>query len=1695
MVKKLLSLILSALIAVSCFPIASQAAETEEYASGASTVSINAAAGDVISVIVSIDAASNVQGILLDLDKAYSNFLYTGYEAIDSNVGNAVVEVNSSPVGYTYTDIMAAIRFKDGGVTFNQKTDLIKFNFRTVRAATNFTYGLTVKEFYDKDLKDISANKISIRYVNASDTVKTLSSIKVTAPNKTTYYVGESFDKTGMVVNAVYSDGFTEDVTSSTTVSSPSLSSVGTKTVTVSYTENNVTKTASFSVTVKDIELSSLAVTAKPTTTTYYVGQTFNSDGMKITATYSNNTTKDVTSSVKTTGFDSSTAGTKTVTVSYTEGSITKTASFSVIIKAIELSSIAVTTKPTTTTYYVGQSFNSAGMKITAAYNNNSTKDVTSNVKTTGFDSSTVGTKTITVSYTENGITKTTGFSVTILAKTVTELKVTAPIKKEYYVGESFDKSGLIVKATYNDETTTDVTNSASLSGFDSKTAGKKTITVSYGGQSKTFDVTVVAVEVTSISLNTANTKIKYYVGDTFDKTGVVVTAKYNNGTTADVTSSATFSGFSSTSIGDKTITVSYSGKTATFKVNVKAGLSNTSTLSPTSIKIGQTVTVTGSASGGSGGYLYAFYYRLKCTTAWTTKGTPYTANVNTMLFSPVNKGTYEIKVDVKDSVGHIDSKILTINIEYSDIKNNSIISYKSSGGKTVDSDQVCVGDTVTVTGKASGGSGKYKYTYTYNDKANSDTGSKATTDTFYSFTPQKTGTYTVTVKAEDNGNTDEKINSDTKTFTVEVKEAITNKSTVSETTIDLGKTLTITGAATGGTSPYTYAYYYKRSTASSWTTIETDSETSTTASFKPLAEVSYDVKVDVKDSNSRTKTKTFTINVTSLANKSEVSTTALTLGKTLTITGAATGGTAPYTYAYYYKRSTASSWTTIKTDSETATTASLKPLAAVNYDVKVDVKDSVGTVKTKTFTVTATTLTNKSKISAAAITLGDKITITGAAEEGTAPYKYAFYYKRSTASSWTTLGTEYGTATTATLTPLAAVKYDIKVNVKDNTGVVISKTFTVNVTTLANKSEVSTTALTLGKTLTITGAATGGTAPYKYAFYYKKSIASSWTTIGTEYGTNTTETLKPLTETSYDVKVNVKDKTGTVITKTFTVIATTLTNTSEVSTTSLTLGNTIKITGAATGGTNSYKYAFYYKKSSDSSWTTIGTAYGTATTASLKPTEEGDYDVKINVKDTTGAIKPKTFKVNVTPITNNSKVSTTSLTLGNTLTITGAASGGTAPYKYAFAYKRSTASVWSTIGTAYSTTSTAELKPLAAVNYDVRVIVKDNAGKTSTKIFTVKVTKAALKNNSTISAETLSFGDKLTITGAATGGTASYTYAYYYKRSTVSSWTSLSADSKKPTVAYLTPQAVTNYDIKVTIKDTDGEEAEKTFKVKVTTLANNSSVSTTALTLGKTLTITGAATGGTAPYTYAYYYKRSTASSWITMGTEYGTATTASLEPLAEASYDIKVNVKDKTGTIITKTFTVISTTLTNTSEVSTTSLTLGNTLKITGAATGGTNSYKYAFYYKKSSDSSWSTIGTAYGTATTASLKPNEEGDYDVKINVKDTTGAIKPKTFKVNVTPITNKSTISAATLTLGDTLKLTGAATGGTAPYKYAFYCKRSTATTWTTLGTEFGTATTSSVKPTSAVTYDIKIVVKDNAGKTSTKTFTVKVNQK
>ena len=69
--------------------------------------------------------------------------------------------------------------------------------------------------------------------------------------------------------------------------------------------------------------------------TTFAVGDAFSHEGMTVTATYEDESTNNVTAKASFSGYNMSSTGTQEVTVSYTEGAVTKTAKYNITVKAL----------------------------------------------------------------------------------------------------------------------------------------------------------------------------------------------------------------------------------------------------------------------------------------------------------------------------------------------------------------------------------------------------------------------------------------------------------------------------------------------------------------------------------------------------------------------------------------------------------------------------------------------------------------------------------------------------------------------------------------------------------------------------------------------------------------------------------------------------------------------------------------------------------------------------------------------------------------------------------------------------------------------------------------------------------------------------------------------------------------------------------------------------------------------------------------------------------------------------------------------------------------------------------------------------------------------------------------------------------------------------------------------------------------
>lgn len=402
-----------------------------------------------------------------------------------------------------------------------------KIEMDTLPQKTNYAEGETfdgkgckVKVYYNNATTQIASENLSYYGFNSSITgtqsvtvkysdskipegltttfdvnVGTIQSIAVkTMPSKTQYYVGDAkkgIDATGLVLTATYSNGVTVDVNSGYSISNLNASTANTwETVTVSLFGKQTT----FQVYINPVELVSIEIDRLPQTA-YFVGDTFSSVGLRIKAIYNNGDVKLkqgtacelLVGNIDANNYTFTSAGSKSVTVDYYEGSKNATTSFEVSAVAVKLDRLEIAKQPTKIAYKAGESIDTTGMIVNAIYNNGDVVDVTNSIDSIICDLTTVGEKEATVWY--NNIN--TSFEITVMSPSHISV-TTLPTKTVYNYGEDFDYTGMVVTAYYPDGSQKTLeAQEYSIETTQNGTDGNVMITVDYLSRNDIFYVTV----------------------------------------------------------------------------------------------------------------------------------------------------------------------------------------------------------------------------------------------------------------------------------------------------------------------------------------------------------------------------------------------------------------------------------------------------------------------------------------------------------------------------------------------------------------------------------------------------------------------------------------------------------------------------------------------------------------------------------------------------------------------------------------------------------------------------------------------------------------------------------------------------------------------------------------------------------------------------------------------------------------------------------------------------------------------------------------------------------------------------------------------------------------------------------------------------------------------------------------------------
>lgn len=551
----------------------------------AGTATITATYGGMTATCTAVQALE-----LKAIKLSYSTLTISGNNKTSVTLKATATHTNST----TTKDVSTLTTFT------TSNSDIVSITDRIVKSGSKSGTATITADYLGKT----ATCTVTVKAVLSSIYI-TPSTVTIATPNT----VGEPIK-----VIAKYSDGTTADVTANSTFSTnyatiatvengcfKSGTTAGTATITAKYSTKSATRTVVHARQVKDIALNYTTVSIS--------GPNKTSVTFKVTATYTNSTTTgDVSSYATYTSSDNdiayvsskvlksgSKSGTATITITYAGKTLTCEV-------AAKPGILGITVNPANN---IIAGLNATGQKVSviANYSDGTTKVVTTSSKYVNSDTtvftfssyycksgSAYGTATLTATY--GGKTAVSTISVVQPYKSISLAPTSALIK-----GANTSGGNVQVIATFQDNTTQDVTNITNFISSDSNIAyvkngvimsgnkgGNAVITVAFGTQTAAINVetqlilksiAIVPDKLTVVGSNTAGPKLK-------------VNATYDNGSVVDVTNQSEFTSSnanivrvanqkvnSGTQRGNATITAKFKDMSAICTATVTATPSN----------------------------------------------------------------------------------------------------------------------------------------------------------------------------------------------------------------------------------------------------------------------------------------------------------------------------------------------------------------------------------------------------------------------------------------------------------------------------------------------------------------------------------------------------------------------------------------------------------------------------------------------------------------------------------------------------------------------------------------------------------------------------------------------------------------------------------------------------------------------------------------------------------------------------------------------------------------------------------------------------------------------------------------------------------------------------------------------------------------------------------------------------------------
>lgn len=1036
-------------------------------------------------------------------------------------------------------------------------------------------------------------------------------------------------------------------------------------------------------------------------------------------------------------------------------------------------------------------------------------------------------------------------------------------------------------------------------------------------------------------------------------------------------------------------------------------------------VGVGSPVTLTATASGGTGTITYDYFWDLISYDGTESTGTVVmNTTLNAVSFTPVDAGTYTFYVRATDTSG----KTALKNENNFKVTNEPVIAengFKASKASPqyYDSEILLTADTVADTGS---GTLTYRFYYT-SGEVTEELGNSVTPQA--TFKPSEPGLYNLYVEVTDQQGLTAK--SEILNYTIVDDLAVKSFTASPDNSLAhvIGTTIVLNAEGSGGKTAYQYRFVAVVEDGEE--ILIQDFSTVATASFTPAKAGRYDLMLELKNGSGKIIEQT-------IENYEIVPIVTLTAAKAdgspayasdeISLMTNITGAKASYVYSYYY--TLGSDPTKIPIATKVAeTTQGFNLPSAGNYQFYVDVLENdvvVASATSAAYVVLPKPLVTLKSDKTSPQNRNTTVKFTATASGGKGPYSYQFTCDRDGADFYKGEATS---SNSVSLPLVEAGEYTITVVASDANGIITvaeSLVYTIQDNPLAqlttNRNEEG--LHYAGDEVILQADVDGGTAPFTYRFYYKLGSKTVELTDPDVNGNTASISFTPSTAGTYTYLVEVTDQTGLKTTATQTgykVLAAVATKSFVTDKLSGQNVNTpIKLTANGSGGKTPYTYKFFYQLDGGSPVELNEKALPTTNTVVFTPAQVGTYTLYVEITDDNGNGQTTTKTIENYKIVNgpvieeitavNSNDSETAIYVNDPILVTAAllSGTGTGSIQYRFTIKNGS----KVIKTVTQTDDNSfELTPTTAGTYSVTVDVMDadqlTASRTLKNVVVLKTLTAVLKTDK---ASGTSINTAIKLSATAAGGKSPYHFTFEWEDDSGNK-ASIQEESivKTAMITFNKPEDVGLYTLRVTVTDANGIKAVAelpNYQIKnppiIDTFSTNP-VKGSSIYPGNEITLkTDIIEGsGENDVEYAFYVN----GGMKKLPDNDGDPSDVIFTPVSGGAYTFEVVVSDGVSSVSKK---IIGYKVNSGLEVSslkasqTSGLIIGDTIRLTAVGKGGVSPYSYQFSYKIEDEEgnvikAQTDIESVDTKLKSIDLQLKEAGNYTFYVEITDKNGAV--------------------------------------------------------------------------------------------------------